>query len=130
MKALDWIRLVTALLLGTANSILPLHFGFGAVGAWILGTLVSTLLFCFAGGIHRVRLMAVAVIPPFLVNRATEIHYTWSLSRNTRTPSEVLSSMFPESLWMSLLAFGLFVALPLVLSLIVSRVLDRARGAS
>lgn len=129
-EARDWILLAMALLLAAVSSILPLQLGFGAVGAWGLGTLISTLLFCFAGGSRRVSLMAVAVIPPFLVNRATELHYAWSERHSTQSPSEALASMFPEALWTSLLAFGLFVALPLVLSLIASRVLDRTPNAS
>jgi hypothetical protein len=94
-----------------------------------LGTLVSALLFSIAGGIHRVRFMAVAVLPPFLVNRVTELAADWALNRNTRSPSEALRNMFPDCLWASFLAFGLFVALPLTGSLIASRV-HNTRNAS
>jgi hypothetical protein len=128
MKTLNWIRLIAALLLAAANSILPLHAGFGAAGAWILGTLVSALLFSIAGGIHRVRFMAVAVLPPFLVNRVTELAAGWALNRNTRSPSEALRNMFPDFLWVSFLAFGLFVAFPLTCSLIASHVHNTRKG--
>src|SRR5262245_48092644 len=104
MNISDWLRLVAALSVAVANSILPTHAGFGAVGAWILGTIFSTLLFSSAGGVHRMRFTAIAVLPPFFVNRATEICANWAIYRNTRSPSEALVAMFPETLLVSLLA--------------------------
>ncbi len=129
MKALNWVRLCAALALATVNSILPMHAGFGAGGALIFGALVSTLVFSCAGGVHRVRFMAIAVLPPFFVNRVSELGYEWRINRNTRTPSEALFNMFPESLWVSLLAFGLLVALPLIIALIASHVAHKTRNA-
>jgi hypothetical protein len=129
MKALDWIRLLAALSLAAATSYLLLHAGYGAAGGWILGALFSTLLFSCAGGTNRVRFTAIAVVPPFLINRASELSADWSLRRNTRSPSETLHSMFPESLWITLLALGLFVAIPLTISLIASRLAHKIRNA-
>lgn len=128
MKALDWIRLSAALLLAAANSILPFYAGFGAVGAWILGTILSTLLFSIAGGINRVRFTAIAVLPPFIINRVTELSASWVLNRNTRSPSEALRDMFPDCFWVSLLAFGLFVALPLTVCLVASYIHNPRKG--
>ena len=50
MKSADWIRLLLALLLAGANTVLPPLAGWGYVGAWMLGTFVATLVFLSEAG--------------------------------------------------------------------------------
>lgn len=126
MKIIDWLRLSAALSLAVANSILPLTAGFGAVGAWILGTLLSIFLLSCAG-VHRVRFTAIAVLPPFVVNRVSEINYTWGSYHTTRSPSESVIGMFPDTLLATLLAFAIFVAVPLAIALVTSRIAYKTR---
>ena len=130
MNFFNWLRLVAALSLAVTNSIVPMHAGFGAAAAWIFGTLISAALFSFAGGIYRIRLTAIAVLPPFIVNRTSEISSSWSRYRINQSPSETLSAMFPDTLWVSLLAFALLVALPLTIALIASHVAFKIRNVS
>ncbi len=59
---------------------------------------------------------AIAVVPPFVINRVSEISADWSIYRNTRSASEAFHDMLPESLRTSLFALGLFVWLPLVIA--------------
>jgi hypothetical protein len=115
MKTADWMRLLIALLLAGVTSYGLLHFGFGAVGAWLLGTAASTLFFSTAGGVHRLGFAAVAMVPPFLINRASEIGADWRLYRTTRSPSQAFQDMFLDSAEKTSLAFGMFVALPLII---------------
>ena len=119
MKPLDWLRLLVAVLLAAAGSILPFYAGYGAVGVWLLGTVCSILLLSCAGGVHRLGFTAIAVLPPFVVNRVTEVIYEWNIYRTTRPPFEALSAMLPETLGTSILAFGMFVAVPIIIALLV-----------
>ena len=121
MKAPDRMRLIAALVMAAAASYGLFQFGHGAAGWWILCALLSTLLFSSAGGPKRVRFTAIAVLPPFLINRTFELSYSWNLYRKTRPPFQALYEMLPNSLWATLAALGFFVAAPLTASLIVSR---------
>jgi hypothetical protein len=115
MKTADWMRLLIALLLAGVTSYGLLHFGFGAAGAWLLGTAASTLFFSTAGGAYRLGFAAVAVVPPFLINRVSELGADWRLYRATRSPSQAFQDMFLDSAEKTSLAFGMFVALPLII---------------
>ena len=62
------------------------------------------------------RFIALATVPPFVVNRASEVHY--ALTHYGRSLPETLRGEF---LWATLTAFGLFVALPMALVALMGR---------
>ena len=118
-KACLW---VAAFALAAVTSILTALLGYGAVGAWLLGTLISTLLFSWLGGTHRVRLTVAAVLPPFVVNRVIELGADWDMKRTTRSPMDAVMSMLTEPLQTTLLALGLFVVIPISVSWVARRI--------
>lgn|GEM_PF-2104334 len=73
-------------------------------------------------------LLPLQFFPPFVVNRVSEIHYAWTSHHTTRSPSEAISAMLPDTLLFSLFTFAMFVAVPLAVALITSHVAYKARN--
>ncbi len=110
----DSARYVVSLLLAAATCLLFFNGGSGAVGGWLLGCIVSTVVLAFVGGRRRVLFTAIAVAPPFMVITAYNLYYS------TIDPSAGLPPY--EMLFSSTLAFGVFVALPILVAIITTRI--------
>jgi hypothetical protein len=82
---------------------------YGAAGAWVLGTIVSTVVITIIGGRRRVLFTAFATIPPFGLVTYDNIRL--------RTSGEPLLDLLPTTA----AGFGLFVALPLLIAFFVAR---------
>ncbi|HBJ84292.1 MAG TPA: hypothetical protein DDZ88_10585 [Verrucomicrobiales bacterium] len=120
MKISDCIRLAAALSLATATPILFFRAGFGAVGVWLLGSLISTALFACVGGRRRVLFTAIAVVPPFVVVTADNFRFFSKFRPSSEAFLETLSIASP--------GFGFFVALPLLIVFVTSRVTRKTRN--
>jgi hypothetical protein len=116
MKTSDYLRLALALGLGAMIALSVFTAGaFAVAAAGLVTTFLSAILIIVLGGRRRVSLMAIALVPPFVLISSYEIFY---LSRESPLNPEP----FPNVFTYYLAEFGLLVALPIFIAYIVSLV--------
>jgi hypothetical protein len=114
----DKIRFGIAFSLAAMTTFLFFTAGlYGQAGAWLLGTIISTLVICFIGGLRRVFFAAVATVPPFIL-----IYAAWI--REAGFTSIVSEFIYHAG------GFGLFVALPILIAYVAGRFDDWLRRNS
>jgi hypothetical protein len=118
MSLPDKLRCAIAFSLAALTTFLFFTAGlYGQAGAWLLGTIISTVVICFIGSRRRVLFAAVATVPPFILVYA-------ALIREAGFTSIARDFIYHAG------GFGLFVAVPILIAYVAGRFDDWLRRNS